>query len=255
MKLQFLRFETEIALSGDAVSTLQVEDRLLFSRMVQSLVSEQGEQACEPYRLWDDTDKKVNPRKALLVIDSLPGLPLDDRGMLGKLYAQIENSINDEVEFEGDLANASARLQQLFRALNAEMWGRYEFGVDWSPALFLKSFGFQPMQEEGDALLENCIRFFELCVDIGFDKPLVIVNAKSFFAQNDLEELFSQAIFHGIALMVMESWQDSRILKNEQKIVIDQHFVESTVAQDQLDDHLLQQDFAPSALEQRHSDW
>lgn len=255
MKLQFLRFENEVVLSDDSVATLQVEDRLLFSRMVQSLVSGLGEQACEPYCMWDDSGKKVPPRKAFFVVDALPQVPLSDRSMLGKLYAKLEGDIDDGTLFPAELDETFLRLRQMLESSSVELWGRYEFGVDWSPALFLKAFGFQPVQEDGDTLLDNCIRFFELCVDIGFDKPVILVNAKSFFGEKDLSELFSQAIFHGIPLMLIESWSDGSMYENERKMVIDQDFLETYTTQSQSDDRPLQQDFAPTALEQRQSDW
>ena len=81
------------------------------------------------------------------------------------------------------------------------------------------------MVNEGDSLLDNCIRLFGLCADVMGETPIVLVNAKSFFAENELQELLEQAIFYGIELFLIESWDDPDSYPLERKYVIDQHFL------------------------------
>ena len=228
MNLKFARFDSVLCLDDASISTLEVHDRALFTRLVASLISELGDRAVEPYFLFEG-EKQVAPKGKMLILNNLPSLPLRDRALEKLLYQRIAADIlegadpiitRDEWEDFGRTITEKIRMQSL------EMWGTYDFGVDWEVDTFLKAFAFGLDEDPSAAFLDNLIRFFGLCVDIGMKKPLVLVNVKSFLEENDLEELFSQAIFHGIPLLLMESWVDHRVFGCEKKMRIDQRLLE-----------------------------
>lgn len=224
MKVQLLRYDVEVSLSPEHVSTLEVLNRTVFARVVSSLLSEEGEKAAEPYQLWNDLGRRASPRKALLLVNNLPSLPSDNRTLLNKLYGIV----GSELDASGMSEEADA-LGQHLRALLADatngMWGQYEFGLDWNQAAFMKAFSLMPACEEGESLLENCIAFLGFCVDIKLDMPIVLVNAKSFFAREELDRLFEQAVFLGVELLLLESWHDDDAHQKEAKTVLDQDFL------------------------------
>lgn len=227
MKLQFTRLEETICFSTDQVVTLQIEDRQLFTRVVSSLISEEGEEAIEPYRFWENDEKKISPKKAVLVINTLPTLPLMDRVLLGKLYEHLSRTFEQGIEQTEAFAEISRQLIMNCENLSTMLWGTYSFNTSWSLATFLKAFCFGPSVDQGESILDNFISFFGLCADINFNKPLVLVNMKSFFNKNELETLFEQAIFYGIEILLLESWNDETKYQYEQKLTVDQGFVEN----------------------------
>lgn len=222
MKLQLMRLGAEIELAPDFVATFQIESRHVFARVVSALLSEQGEDAEEPYLLWGDDQKAFSPKKALMVLNQLPNAPLDDRVILGKLYDHVAEKVAQDNEIEDALVALQGELRECVARAGMGMWGTYDFALNWGLPQFLKAFGYRPRNAEDGSLLEKCIAFFELCTDIGFDKPLVLVNAKSFFTEEEVQTLISQAIFCGIRLLLLESWHDDAIYKNERKTTIDQ---------------------------------
>lgn len=227
MKLQFTKLEEIICFSADQVVTLQIEDRQLFSRVISSLISEEGEEAIEPYRFWENDEKKISPKRAVLVINTLPALPLMDRVLLGKLYEHISSALEQDIERTETSTEISRQLIMDCENLNTMLWGTYSFNTSWSLATFLKAFCFGPSVDQSESILDNFISFFGLCADINFNKPLVLVNMKSFFNKNELEALFEQAIFYGIELLLLESWNDETQYRYERKLVVDQGFVEN----------------------------
>ena len=76
-----------------------------------------------------------------------------------------------------------------------------------------------------DSLLDNCIKFFDLCVDVAPDSLVILVNSKSFFTQEELEILFDHAVFCGVDLLLIESWPCDTVYELECKTVLDQHFL------------------------------
>ena len=227
MILKLLRFESEIHLGPGVVATLQIEDRSLFARVVSSLLSEQAEEALEPYALWGDDGKKLSPRGAFLVLDALPTIPLSDKKLLSKLYAHIASAISDDDAVEARVAAAMTGLESTITERNVELWGTYDFLTSLNVPQLLKAFGFQPYVEEGQPLAEQLVSFFGLCADIGLSQPLVLVNGKSFFAENALTVLAEQSFFYGIPLLLLESWNDATQYEWERKTTIDQWFLEN----------------------------
>lgn len=224
MRIRLMRLGCDIELSFGAVTTLQVEDRQLFARIVRSLLSEQGEYAEEPYLLFDESEKAVSPKKAAYIINSLPDIPINEKQVIGLLYKRIkEQSELDSSRYE--------RIQELMGSLFKELegvsetlWGSYSFALSWELETYLKAFCFLPDSGEEFSVLDNCLRFFELCADVGNKRFLIFVNAKSFFSQKELEELFENAVFSKNQALFIESWVDEAKYMYENKIVIDQHF-------------------------------
>ena len=162
----------------------------------------------------------------LTILESLPRLPLTDKSMLSLLYKKIVLQINDNIEASDKLKTLAWELENIIEEATLNLWGNYEFNLQWDPALYLKAFAFQPDSELKNSLLDNCIRLFGLCTDISFDKAIVLINAKSFFSESELTELFSQAFFFGISLLLLESWHDETSYELERKTHIDRDFVE-----------------------------
>ena len=137
--------------------------------------------------------------------------------------------MTNEADMDGRLSEINrvgGEIRGLIQSGGLSMWGRYNFEVNWDAATFLKAFGFGVEVDECDTLLDRWIKFLGLCVDIGLNKPLVTVNLKSFLDTKDLQELYRQAFFHGIQLVLIESWRDERQFLSERKIRIDQHLLD-----------------------------
>jgi len=226
MRLQILRIESQIPMETGQVSVVQIEDRTLYARVVQSLASGKGLEAIEPYCVWDDRGEVVRSSKALIVVESMASLPLNDRAITSRLYARMVDSMEllpgtfEKIESSGN------QLSSAIEELSLEMWGKYSFRIDWSLETYLKAFSFSPCPENDESILDNAMCFLELCADIELDIPIMLVNAKSFFDKNELERLYEKATSLGIRLVLLESWNDRRVFLKERNTIIDQDFVE-----------------------------
>lgn len=223
MKLRLLRLGVDVDFPIETAATLEIENRVFFSRVVSALLSEAGEYAEEPYLLFGDDGKRVSPKRALHVINTLPDVPLRDRAMLAKLFRFVTEQSELNPEIYEQIRCLSMALAEATGEIVGGMRGDYSLGVEWNYELYLKSFGLAPISGADYSLLDNCMRLLGLCADISDPAPVVLVNAKSFFAANELAELFQQAVFSGTRLLLLESWSDSNSYDLEQKTVIDQH--------------------------------
>lgn len=226
MNLQLMRLDADMAFSGDHVCVLEIEQRSLYARICQSLLSEMGPDACEPYRLWDEAGKELSPKKRMLIVNSLPQLPYDNRTFLTKLYARVERVAEQSYATSDELKSKSQSLLGLIEGLSAGLSGEYGFTIDWNLGVLLKAFGFGPMCSEDESLIDNCMRFLAMYQDIGLtDTPIVLMGAKSFFDPNEVDQLYDAAVFHGVQLLLLESRHDPTFYKQESKTYIDEDLV------------------------------
>ncbi len=227
MILKFARFDLQIELTNEAVSTLEICDRSLFSRIVQSLLSDKGERAIEPYFFFDE-GKAIAPKGRALIIHSLPQLPVHDRSFEKALFDRLNNELHNNANADDSrekIEKLFLELNEVVKGLSLELWGSYEFSVNWNLPTYLKAFGYGlEADSDSSSLLDRCIQFFGLCVDIGFQKPLIFVNAKSFFSSLEVETLFEQAFFHGLSVLFLEPWPSDNRLSHEVKYKIDLGF-------------------------------
>ena len=225
MKLQFLRSSCLLEIQPSRPLIYQFESPSLFSRVVQSLLSELGEDAIEPYVVWDSKDKRINPKKAFLVMNSLPCIPVDD-SLSKALFQRIDNLFKGVPDLKSCLEDDWAQLQKLILGTNQGYNGFYTFNREFDLIKLLKLFGYSPLIDLSNELLDNCMRYLELCADAQLDKPIVFVNAFRFFTENELVLLFEKAKFNGISLLLLESGINRKDIQNTRYIVVDQHFLE-----------------------------
>lgn len=225
MRFELLRLGCSVELACDYVATLQVEDRVLFSRIVNSLLSEKGEYAAEPYLIKGDEGEDLPVRGGLRVVHTLPVMPTLDRGLQVKLFKKIGALVEADPEKYLRLIALMGEVNMLIEESAGGLRGDYCLTKDWDIETYLKGFGFSQVPREQYSLLDNCIHLLGVYADLEPGVPVVLVNAKSFFSKEELGELFSQSVFSGIRLLMLETWTDSLRYELERKHVIDQHFL------------------------------
>lgn len=219
-----LRLELDVDLGCGSVTTLRVTDKALFARVVESLLSEKGEYAKEPYLLFDEDGKRVSPKRKMLVLHTLPEVPLNDRVLVDKLLNRIRNVSEADTTIYEKIQGLSAKLNCVVEETAGFLFGDYSFAKDWDLGTYLKAFSFLPQMGKCYTLLDNCIRLVELVTDVAPEMPLVMVNAKSFFTNEELWELFDRAVFSGVQLLLLETYNDKVSYEQERLIVVDRHF-------------------------------
>lgn len=224
MRLRLLRLDLDLVLDVGSVTTLCVADKTLFTRIVESLLSEQGEYAKEPYLLFDDNDKRTSTKRRLLILNALPSIPLNDRTLLSKLAKRVREMSEVDSGIYEDIATFSAKLNTAIEEASGFLRGEYGFATDWDIEAYLKAFSFLPQTSTDYSLLDNCMRLVEMIADIEPNMPLVMVNAKAFFTTEELVELFERTVFSGVRLLLLESYDEGPINEQELLISIDQHF-------------------------------
>lgn len=226
MMISFSGFESSIDMRDSHVLALHIANQTLFARVVAALLSDQGEQAAEPYTLWGDDGKELRASNVLLPIVNPLDLPWKHKRLLGALYSRFEETLLVDEDLRLKMQELHLGMMSCVNQISFQFNAEYDFGVEWELRHYLKAFDYGVGSREASSLLDNLIQFVDLAADVACDMVLLFVNLKTFLGKNDLLELYERMIFHGIRAILVEN-QDSPFYNDfERKVIVDQHFIE-----------------------------
>lgn len=227
MRLCGLCLEEPLAICEGSPSVLEVLNPVLFARCCESLYSLEGDEAQEPYSLWDDDGQEVKPKDALLVLVSPLILPWESRELTAGLYKLVQSRLYEDFELRGNLERLVREVNGAISCFELEVEGSYEFGVEWDVARYLKAFFYKPAIGDAKTLLEKLIAFFETSADIGLNKAFVLIDFKKYFSQKEISRFYESIVFLKRKVLLLESAHDQSCYEHETKRCVDQHFLES----------------------------
>lgn len=225
MILAFEGFEKSIELPLGKATTVEINNRKLFARIVQSIVGG-AKEPLEPFTLWKD-DSEVKPSVVFYYLADPIHLPYRDSKFEGLMLESIQNELHRNVDAYIELESLIERAKRIIEDGTLALNSDYSLAISLDMPKLLKSLGFCVDGGEERPLLDNLIQFMGFTKDIGFDKWIVVTNLKSFFDKKDLEIFFDQADFYGFSCLLLETSHDSERYRHEIKYQVDDQFIEN----------------------------
>lgn len=227
MNVCFTGLNEPIIVGPDAVSVLEVQNRVLFCRLCSSLVSERGSEAEEPYTFWSDDGEEIKPEGRILFVLSPLSLPWTDKALSNGLSAKFERLVNEDEDARQGVEYAFACLKSRLSEVALSLESEYAFEIDWELKRYLRTYGFGVELIENEPLLDKLIKFLALAKDVSLSKVLLFANLKLFLSENELRKFYEQAFFSGLSVLLIENVRDGVYYEQERKYVIDQDLLES----------------------------
>lgn len=225
MKLVFSGFERAIELNPGEISTLQVENAALFTRVVLSLQSGLGRTAIEPYSFWDD-ETEIKASSALMLVTDPMNLPWDEKSLASALMKRIEREYLEDEELRMRIDSATHEIKTNLMTLGFGFNSDIGFNLEWDLKKYLKLLGFGVTFQEEKSFLDNLLNFLSLTLDAGNKKTLAFVNLKTFLTENELKTFLDQVFFLKLNVLLLENKHDSMSYGHEHKYTIDLQFLE-----------------------------
>ena len=227
MRICFSGFGSPMCVAAAAVSVLEVQNRTLFARVCESLVSGLGVDAIEPYSLWDDAGVEMKTDSRFLLICSPLELPWDDKALSGGLASQFERIVFEDEGVRRDIEDLFELFQSRLSQAALELNSNYAFGVNWELKRYLRTFGFGVELADGEPLIDKLIKFLMLAKDASLKKVLVFINLKLFLTEKELDLFLEQAFFSRLSIILIENVLDHSCHLHERKYAVDQDLLES----------------------------
>lgn len=225
MRLSFSGLDDPLDIQPGRVTTLEVANAELFSRICLSLREGQGRQASEPYTLWNG-EEELSPKDALIFIESPLELPWNSKPLFGTVMKRFQTTLLEDEELRASIDQSAADIVSKYMSLGMTMHAEYAFEIEWDVQRFVKAFGFGVDRTSQQSILDSCIDFLSLSLDAGVTQCIVFVNLKTFLTERGLGTFFEHVFFTNIPVLLLERWTDDTIYNHESKRAIDLDFIE-----------------------------
>lgn len=225
MRLVFTGLSRPVDIEAGYATVLQVENAALFARIARSLQLGTGEEALEPFTLWDGDNSLRFKDRCLFIPDPL-NLPWDDKRLLGEVVKRIEREFLEDEDLRQRVERAERELTSSLFGLSLGLDSSYGFDMEWDFRRYLKMLGFRATVQPSESYLDNLMEFISFVLDSGLNKALVFVNLKTFLTENDVEKLYEHVFYTKMMVLMVENKTDLHEYNHERKRVIDQDFLE-----------------------------
>lgn len=226
--LRFVCFESLIEFDERYINIIEIEEKELFKKSVYLInkYAKNIETGNDVVLLNDDN--RIEISKHILVVSDFYNIDINSNKILKSLHHDIEMQYNYEYGEDNLLIN----LQNIFNNIG-EILSFYDFQLEYKRELkvseILKAIGLKFNEYYYDNPFDNIICLFDLVSNFKLYKVVVLVNLKLFFNESEIIEIYKSALQRGINLLVFEFGEESKLLKYENKIYIDNDFDEFVI--------------------------
>lgn len=226
MKLIFTGADRPIDIAKGYVSTLEVENPCLFTRICRTLVSNGGEGVFEQFSLWSEDGKEMASSQVLFAVPDPLHLPWDSAQLSGRLLGMMEALLYEDEEARRKFEDYGSKLRGFSQRLTHQVECDYRFNVEWDIRHYLKSFGFSADRGEDLPYIDMLNMFLDFVSDVQLEKVLVFVNLKTFLGKIEFEQFIDRVFFHEMQVLLLENKLCDIDNDFERKVRINQHFLE-----------------------------
>ena len=220
MKLVYKDMGHILVFDGGYVNELVIENKKMFFDIVNSIAeqAEGGSGGC----VLSIKDKPVEFSKYVDLTVQFAPFELNRKSLLTKLYSALEHKalLAENNTRTGSLL---VEIERYMLYLSEEM----PFDVacqKLSIGAVIKAVA-PEIDDTDKSVLEKIFAYMELVRELDRDRLFIMVNMRSYFADNEMEVFTESASLHGFRVLLLESTSQSK-LKNTQRYTVDEDLCE-----------------------------
>lgn len=223
MIMRINNFENDIVISDEYVRVLEIEDKALFANIIQSVYSLCNKEESQEYILLLEEDRKLDfSKEAYLVIDIL-NIDFNDRKILNKLYEGISLTIDQDLEMKEKLERQFTDMFNYLDTTLIELPFEFTYKNELKIEDLLKFYGIKLYSTE-KTFMEKVLYLIDLISLLDLCEVLIFCNIKSFFKEEQIEEIYKHIIHNKLKVLLIEGNIADKTLKYERKLRIDSYF-------------------------------
>ena len=216
MKLVYADVSGEIITEKKSFTEWIIESPGLFSKYLQELY-EQCERK-EGKFVLSDNDKELDLSKCVEIIGNPFAVDINNRKILGKLYAELDELSGKEQMFEKTM-RLTATVHEYILDLEQETNYILQFDNELEISALLKALGVRYEVIE-DSFFERIVRYIKIAADVLKTKLFVFVNIRSFLSDIQMMELVKEISYQNIKVLFIEN-QERDCLEGGFRYIID----------------------------------
>lgn len=223
MIIRIINFENDISISNEYVRVLEIENKALFIKIVQSINSLCCNQDSDEYIILLNEDRELDFSKNAYFIFDILNIDFNDRKILNKLYTKIKSNIYLDDELRQKLEDYHIEVFNLIDSTLLELPFEFDFKAELVIEDLLKLYGIK-LINEGLSFMDKLLYLIDLISLLDLYKLLILCNIKTFFTNGQLEEIYKHIIHNQLNVLLLEGSSTDLVLKNEKKNRIDIEF-------------------------------
>lgn len=224
ISLRFNNIENIINFDERYINILEIADKNLFKAVTYNINKCVKDKENKNIIMFDD-DKVIDIDKEIFIVNDFFNIDLNNTKVLKLLHKDISLKYNLEYEKENLLLQITDVYNDLIDILNL-----YEFNFTHKEEVniedLIKILNIKFDENIYDNPFDNLMYLFDVVSNFKICKVIILINAKLFFNEKELYEIYKVALYKDIKLLLVEYGSDDELLNFENKLCIDGDFDE-----------------------------
>lgn len=225
MIMSIIGFENKIIFKSEKINVLEIYDKKSFANFI-GYINEQcngeGEEDNRIVLMNDSKRQKIG--KNIFLLTDLFNIDFNSKKILNKIYAVIEQNIKNRQDDEINKIILSLR-KYLIDEIN-EIPFEFNMNSDIDVQDLLKIFNVKIDTSCYISIVEKIEFIIDIISNFKIAEILVIPNLKTYLNEYELLEIYKYSIYNNVNLLLVENVLENKLLKYEQKNIIDENFDE-----------------------------
>lgn len=216
MKFIYPEYGIELELVENQVNVLVAESPHFFSHLVQIFYEEK--QSGTGRLVLSEKDKILPLSKTMEIIVNPFCIDPNERRIMQKLYQEL-CAETQEAFFYKDMENFNSCIVSYLEELSVSVPYHVTFDIEENVPNLFKAYNVR-LETDGVSLLERLAEYLKLLHQLCKIQVIIFVNLKTYFSQDELEELYKFAFYEKLFLVLIENREKPK-LKEEKVCIID----------------------------------
>ncbi len=225
MIMSIIGFENKIYFKENAVNILEIYNQKLFSNFI-SYINEQSNEGTEEDNkiVLMDEEKRLKIDKMVYVLTDLFNIDFNSKKIINKIYNMLNQNIKNRQDNE--IENTILQLRHYLVEEINEIPFEFNINSEIEMLDLLKAFNVKIDSSCYTTMVEKIEFVINILASLKIARVLVIPNLKIYVNEDELLEIYKYSIYNNINLLVIENRHSEKLLKYEQKNIIDENFDE-----------------------------
>lgn len=225
MIMSIIGFENKIYFKEIAVNILEIYNQKLFSNFI-SYINEQSNEGTEEDNkiVLMDEEKRLKIDKMVYVLTDLFNIDFNSKKIINKIYNMLNQNIKNRQDNE--IENTILQLRHYLVEEINEIPFEFNINSEIEMLDLLKAFNVKIDSSCYTTMVEKIEFVINILASLKIARVLVIPNLKTYVNEDELLEIYKYSIYNNINLLVIENRHSEKLLKYEQKNIIDENFDE-----------------------------
>lgn len=224
MKMSIMGFENKIEFKEGIVNVFEIYNQKLFSKIINTINNQCNGEDDDNSIVLMENEKRLKIEKNVYLLTDLFNIDFNAKKILNKIYSILTQNIQNRQDNE--LENITLKLRNyLIEEIN-ELSFEFNMNSEIDIGDLLKIFNIKIDTSCYTTIIEKVEFIISIISTLKIAEILVIPNFKTYLTEEEVLEIYKYSIYNNVKLLILENKSNEKMLKYEQKNIIDENFDE-----------------------------